>query len=327
MTGIRRPFTDEDYAAVIAVVHAIQPDTSTDEVELRHRDATRDPSLFFERWVWEEAGEVVAYYTLTHMDWMFHPDRYYASLMVRPDARGRGIGTTLYEAVRERLRERNALSLMMQTRDDWTESLRFLEQRGHVPGNREVISTLDLTTFDPTRFPGTEERAAEAGVKILSYPELEADPDRDLKLWEFDKIVGADMPMPGEYTVPPFETYRERYLRGPKFYPEGFLIAVDEDGGYAGISLLHFGRIQGRLETGFTGVRREFRGKGVATALKVKVLSAAKAANYNEVRTGNDSTNDAMLGINRRLGFVPLPAWVDYALEPLPALAKREGGV
>ena len=31
------------YAAVIAVVHAIQPDTSTDEVELRHRDEAVAP--------------------------------------------------------------------------------------------------------------------------------------------------------------------------------------------------------------------------------------------------------------------------------------------
>lgn len=326
MTGIRRPFTDRDYAAVLAVVHAAHPDSSADESDFRHNDATRDASLHFERWVWEEDGEIVAYSTLMHMDWMFHPDRYYASVMVKPEARRRGIGTALYEANLATLRERGALSLLMQSKEDWTDGLRFLEKRGHGVGNREVISSLDLTRFDPTRFPGAEERAAEAGVKILSLVELTEDPDRDRKLWEFDKIVGADMPMPGEYTVPPFELYRERYLQGPRFYPEGFLIAVDEDGGYAGVSLLHFSRLDGRLETGFTGVRREYRGKGVATALKVKVLAAAKAANYREVRTGNDSTNDAMLGINRRLGFVPLPAWVDYTLEPVPALARREGG-
>jgi mycothiol synthase len=326
MTGIRREFTDRDYAALLAVVHAVHPDSSTDEAEFRHRDSARDPAHYFQRWVWEENGVVEAYSTLMHMDWMYHPDRYYASLMVHPRARGRGIGSSLYEGLLEVLRERGALTLLMQTRETWTEGVRFLEKRGHAPGNREVESTLDLTAFDPGRFPGSEERAREAGVQILRLDELAADPDRDRKLWEFDRIVGADMPMPGEYTVPTLEIFRERYLNNPKLYPECYLIAVDEDGGIAGLSMLHRCGQPGRLETGFTGVTREFRGKGVATALKVRVLSVAKAAGYREVRTGNDSTNDAMLGINRRLGFVPLPAWVDYALEPVPALARQEGG-
>ncbi len=60
---------------------------------------------------------------------------------------------------------------------------------------------------------------------------------------------------------------------------------------------------------------REWRGKGIATAMKVKVLAGAKAGGYAEVITSNDSTNAGMLGINRRLGFEARPAWIDYTLD------------
>lgn len=281
MTAIRE-FRPADYPGLVALRNAVDPDHPVDEAELRHGDETRDKSLHFQRWVWEEAGRILAYATLSHLEWMYHPDRYYGMVQVHPDA------------------------------------------RGYAPSNREVESTLDLTGFDPARFAGAEAKAAAAGLRLLHYAELESDPERDRKLWDFDALVGADMPMPEPYTVPPFEVFVRKYLRHPDFYAEGFLVAVTPEGLYAGVSMLQHSKVPGRLNTGFTGVRREWRGKGVATGLKVAVLSLAKAAGYREVRTGNDSTNDSMLGINRRLGFTPLPAWVDYALEPLPAASAAQ---
>lgn len=323
MTAIRE-FTPGDYPGLVALRNAVDPDHPVDALELRHGDESRDPSLHFQRWVWEEAGRILAYATLSHLEWMYHPDRYYGMVQVHPDARGRGIGKALYATVLEAAGQRAALSLRTQVPESWTEGLRFLAARGYVPGNREVESALDLTRFEPARFAGAEAKAEAAGLRLLNYAELASDPERDRKLWDFDALVGADMPMPEPYTVPPFEVFQRKYLRHPDFYAEGFLVAVTPEGLYAGLSMLQHSKVAGRLSTGFTGVRREWRGKGVATGLKVAVLSRAKAAGYREVRTGNDSTNDSMLGINRRLGFTPLPAWVDFALELQPAASRRQ---
>jgi len=323
MTAIRE-FRPGDYPGYVALRNAVDPDHPVDEAELRHGDESRDKSLHFQRWVWEEAGHILAYATLSHLEWMYHPDRYYGMVQVHPDARGRGLGTALYETVLAAAQARGALCLRTQVPENWTAGLRFLAARGYAPSNREVESTLDLTGFDPARFAGAEAKAEAAGLRLLNYAELESDPERDRKLWDFDALVGADMPMPEPYTVPPFEVFVRKYLRHPDFYAEGFLVAVTPEGQYAGLSMLQHSKVPGRLNTGFTGVRREWRGKGVATGLKVAVLSRAKVAGYREVRTGNDSTNDSMLGINRRLGFTPLPAWVDYALEPLPAASAAQ---
>jgi len=70
------------------------------------------------------------------------------------------------------------------------------------------------------------------------------------------------------------------------------------------------------LYTGFTGVARERRGLGVATALKASSLGWARRLRGEDgrpplVRTSNAEQN-AMLGINRRLGFAPRSARLHY---------------
>ena len=53
-----------------------------------------------------------------------------------------------------------------------------------------------------------------------------------------------------------------------------------------------------------TGVRRRYRGRKVAQALKILAVQQARARGVAQIETGNDSRNAAMLAINRKLGFV-----------------------
>jgi len=63
--------------------------------------------------------------------------------------------------------------------------------------------------------------------------------------------------------------------------------------------------------TWMTGTGRDYRGRGLATALKVKMLAAAKAAGLRAMLTTNDEPNKAMRGINAKLGYVMLPANIE----------------
>jgi GNAT superfamily N-acetyltransferase len=69
------------------------------------------------------------------------------------------------------------------------------------------------------------------------------------------------------------------------------------------------------LYQGLTGVRREYRGKGVAMALKLKTIEYAQRHGYAVIKTWNESNNVGMLAINEKLGFVRQPAWVTFAKE------------
>jgi GNAT superfamily N-acetyltransferase len=59
-----------------------------------------------------------------------------------------------------------------------------------------------------------------------------------------------------------------------------------------------------------TGVRRPWRGRGVAGALKSAQIAAARAAGLRELRTTTALANASMLHVNERLGYQRGVAWV-----------------
>ena len=57
-----------------------------------------------------------------------------------------------------------------------------------------------------------------------------------------------------------------------------------------------------------TAVKRPFRGRGIATALKLAQIARARDAGVMELFTTNDAENVGMRKVNERLGYKPLPA-------------------
>ena len=56
-----------------------------------------------------------------------------------------------------------------------------------------------------------------------------------------------------------------------------------------------------------TGVMPHHRGQKLAQVLKLQSIQFAKAFGADYILTHNDSENDPMLAINRKLGYVPQP--------------------
>ena len=95
--------------------------------------------------------------------------------------------------------------------------------------------------------------------------------------------VRHDVPHPpdDELVDVPFEQFWERQERGGQLLPGGYFVAVDSDQ-YVAMSQLWLAPEADVLRTGLTAVRRAYRRRGIAFALKVRSLEFGKAQGYHE---------------------------------------------
>jgi GNAT superfamily N-acetyltransferase len=309
-----RPFTVDDYAEITRLHNLNFREFSMTADELRFQDATRKAPCRLARWVAECDGRIVGYVHYEQEPHIYHPRKFQLAHVVDPAYYGRGIGRRLYELVMSELQQFNPLTVDEWSRVDMPCRVGFLERRGFVEDMRVWRSTLDLTQFDASRFSADIAAVEARGIQLRSLAELGVDdPDVLRRIYENWLAVRDDVPLPpnDKRAETSFETWRERMLR-PDLLPAGYLVAVDSDQ-YVGTSQLWRSPERGELRTGLTGVRREYRRRGIALALKVRSIEIARGAGYVSVVTENEINNQGMIGINDRLGFVKNPAWAHYS--------------
>ena len=303
--------SDADYAAVVAVDNACFPEYPGTVEELRHDDSSRSPEMKFQRWVAELDGQLVGFSSHSQFEGMFHPRKFSLFLAVAPAHQGQGIGRALYEILVEALAPHDPLSLRANVREDQARTMRFLAERGFVENTRSWESRLDVATFDPMPFAGAEQRALAAGITITNMAELQAsDPEHRQRLYELDIEATMDEPHPEPVTPVARAAYDGWIFDNPNYLPEGNFIARDGER-YVGMSTLRTSQADpSELYVSFTGVRRDYRGKGIAMALKLHAIAYARLRGAATIKTWNDSINRPMLAINEALGFQRQPAWI-----------------
>ena len=309
-----RPFTPGDYAALAAISQAIRPDYAPTEDEMRYWDEHRDPAHKFLRLVAEQDGRVVgtAYYDQSFDN--YHPRKFIINIAVHPDAQRQGIGSALYEQIMTELRQHDPLNVRGRVREDMQPSIRFLQARGYQDVWRDWESRLDLATFDPSPYQGLEEKLRAQGIQIKSRKELEADPQCFHKLHELENEVAQDIPTLDGITPMSFDQYMNLIINNPDSPAEGRFVAV-HNGEYIGMSGLSKSKAKNDFTNGLTGVKRAYRHRGIALALKLRGIAYAKALGGTFIKTWNDSPNAAMIAINTQLGFVRKAGWITFLKE------------
>ena len=138
-------------------------------------------------------------------------------------------------------------------------------------------------------------------MRIATYRQLLlAVPDAAHRLYDLDAELWADVPFGLTGSVPTFEQYQALELADPDFLPQATFVALD---GHRWIGLGALMNGPGFLLNSMTGVARKWRGRGLARWLKLHTIRWALEHGASELRTFNDAVNDAILGLNRSLGF------------------------
>ncbi|HYU87363.1 MAG TPA: GNAT family N-acetyltransferase, partial [Candidatus Bathyarchaeia archaeon] len=209
------------------------------------------------------------------------------------------------------LSSRNAMLAWTMAKEDLPRRIEFFQRRGFSERTRNWESRLDLSTADTTPFHGYIEKALKDGITFTTLSEEQSHGQDSLrKIHELVQLIQTDMPREADFTPLSYEDWETYSLKNPQLLPEGYFLAK-EGSNFVGMSDVH--RIDsepGVLNQDDTGVIREYRGRGIATALKLKVINFGKKNGYRTIKTWNDSVNASMLAINNKLGFRRKVGWI-----------------
>jgi GNAT superfamily N-acetyltransferase len=233
-----------------------------------------------------------------------YPPEYPASwgfIGVLPEARRQGIGERLLHDISEAARAAGKNGLHVACNEDRPVGIEFLVHRGFTELERSKSAKLDLAGV-PVPIVG-----APPGIELTT---LAARPDlvegvHQVALEAFDDIPGGDEPM----AVGELAEFRARDVDRALIPKDAFFVALDAGSGrvvgYASLMMLPGSTT--RAYHDMTAVLRAFRGRGIASALKLATIAWAIEHGLAVLETGNDEANAPMRAVNARLGYLPMP--------------------
>ena len=304
MVNIRTCADKREEQLSLDVYNAVWPHESATMDEVTHFKAAMTAHADLVAWI---DGEPVGSGFVAIMPQ--RPELPNTLITVRAEARGRGAGTALYAAVSDWTREHGLTELEAVASDDDPESLAFAERRGFVEDRREKGVALRLAEIEPPPVEPPD------GIEIVSWAER---PDLARGIYEVVLEASPDVPGWEDEIVEPFEKWFENDMQGSGDKPEATFLALagDEVVGCAKFSLTE---AQPKIAWhDLTGLKRAWRGRGIARALKATQIRWAKAHGYDELRTRNDERNAPIRHLNREFGYEPMVGRI-YLRGPLSA--------
>jgi mycothiol synthase len=222
-------------------------------------------------------------------------------LTVRPDYRRRGLGTRLFAAASACCRERGLAAADAPAPEDDAESIAWGERRGFREVNRNGRMVLELTGHTPAAIDPP------AGIEITTWAER---PGVERGLYEVACEAYPDVPGDRDWLMEPFEDWLAHDMTGSGDRPEATFVALagEEVVGYAKFSLTAAQPTTANHD--MTAVKRAWRGRGVAGALKRAQIAWAKENGYERLATQNELRNEPIRRLNARLGYRPAPGRV-----------------
>jgi mycothiol synthase len=209
------------------------------------------------------------------------------------------------------LRSYNSPSVKVVVRESRRHSVQFLEAKGFQETHREWRLSLDVASFDPSPHSDLETQLQASGIKLKSLKELETVSNYNNKLFELYDELMQQVPSPAMPKRITYFDFVDRLLGSTALVPEGYYIAL-HDSTYVAMNALYKWPEQDYLFNEFTGVKQEYRKRGIALALKLRGIAFAKAQGFPAIKTSNSSLNDPILKLNEQLGFVKEPAFITF---------------
>jgi GNAT superfamily N-acetyltransferase len=236
--------------------------------------------------IWEQR---TAPYLILKVEILFHPEYEVAEM--------------IFDKIINDIQIIGPYAIQARAFHDQTRLLQFYEKYGFVENHRMMHVYLPLIDANLTPFVEIENKLNSKGIVITtSAGEIVSDVDYFSKLQALNNSTWDDYPT--EPLLPP-TLPNDQMLTHEDNIPEAYFIAKM---GQLYIGHSHLMKLPSdpqNLIQGLTATLREFRGEGIATALKIKGIEYAKKNGYQGIYTSSRDTNEAMQAVNRKLGWRP----------------------
>ncbi len=302
-----RPFIEKDWTSISTITPATEPsDHEGHELWLRNRQEFNESSYIRRHYVAEhsETGELLGYGSIEQT--VFLP-KYRLILVIAPEWLRRGVGRLLLDQLMNDLREVGAVTVTFRDYESSSSSevQSFLKEYGFTETMRLLDLRLAVAEADLSPFHDLTERVKALGITISTLrEERQREPRYVEKLYELTTTLKEDDPA-RDFFQPPsyYEREARLWLKRPYVIEDAYFIAKDGED-YIGVTDLNLlEAIPGGLSAGFTGVRREYRRRGIATSLKARAIEYAQEHGFRTIRAFNRPEHSALLALNKRLGF------------------------
>ena len=316
-----RPFHEEDREALVAIGNRDRPaHRQQTAAAWARQDARRKSDEVFLRLVVgdPDTDQAIALLDIVDLNTTGFKlaDVCAFDILVDHLCRGQGIGKMLYDLAYDFARQRGA-KRMVAAFTEWTPqepAITFLQARGFAEQERETPSFLDLAAWDPGPYAASLAQARAYGAEFFTLAEAGDTDENRRAYYALEVPLIYDIPRRDDqpFTMEPYEDWLKFVVERPEWRPDLVLLA-SVGGVWVGechiVPKLEFPHIGMQW---LTGVLKEHRGQGIATALKVHAYEKARAAGVTTVTTGNHADNAPMLAINKKFGFRPEPSEVTY---------------
>ena len=224
------------------------------------------------------------------------PSIAFGVVTVLPGHRRRGAGSALYDAVSRWAAARNLHEIDSFVDEDDRESVAFAEKRGFRTIERYERLVLDLTTAPE------HADAPPDGIEIVRW---DGSDSSGAGIYEVALEAYRDEPGGADSAIEPFEDWLEHDIRRLERSGGATFVAVaaDEIVGYAQLNVT--AARPGVAAHAYTAVKRSWRGRGVAGALKRAEIGWARERGLRQLVTQNEERNAPMLRLNEQLGYRP----------------------
>lgn len=294
-----RQVTRQELAAPYrAAWDAEYPEDLRSEDEILSSYMLLTTEAFEEHWVSDAECAVVSAFDMNSS----HPvDNLTVEVVVDPTAEHLAVeGLALTDEIADRVKPN---SISVWTNDMRHERMKLIEDHGYHLVQTVPMTRMDLQSFEASPFAARRKAIADAGVRLTTVDQLEKEGfDWITSLYHATWEMVQDMPRTHDAVQPTLDQYREMLMNRSVYVKDLMFVAIADEKIVAYSRVTPAETMPHLARTGLSGTARDYRRKGIITALKVMAIETTRYRGYTLLQTDNDARNP-MYRLNLELGF------------------------